>query len=114
MGPKARACLNCNTRWMSVLENDTKSLLVDMWDHGRILTAGDQEILASWATKMLILFDGSAATPLIPRGFAHDLRVTRKPPSGIWIWASSYIGSKHNLMASMAIASCAPRGRTAK
>lgn len=110
MGPKARACFNCNTRWMSVLETDTKPLLVDMWDHDRILTAGDQEILASWVTKMLILFDGSGVTPLIPRGFAHDLRVTRKPPSGTWIWASAYIGSKHNLMASMRPLRLVPRG----
>lgn len=91
-GPKARVCLNCNTRWMSVLEGDTKPLLIDMWDNKRLLDVHDQQILAAWATKMAVLLDGLADTPVIPRGFAHDLRVSRTPPGGVWVWASLFVG----------------------
>ncbi|MGK5442143.1 hypothetical protein ACSNN7_10010 [Micromonospora sp. URMC 105] len=99
MGPKARACLDCNTRWMSVLEIDAKPLIADMWDHRRELEPHDQEVLATWATKMAVLVDGSAPQPLILRGLAHELRVTRRPPTGTWVWASGFVGPTNYLSA---------------
>ena len=98
LGPTVRVCIDCNNRWMSVLENDAKPLIVDMWHQPRTLDLTEQRLLATWATKTAIVLD--AIEPrLIPRHFGHELRVSRRPASGVWVWATMIAGGPPNLSA---------------
>jgi hypothetical protein len=47
---------------------------------------------------------------LVPRGFAHDLRVSRKPPGGVWVWATLFVGPTNYAAAWHRPLRLAPRG----
>jgi hypothetical protein len=98
LGPTVPVCGTCNNRWMSVLENDAKPLIVDMWRHPRLLQPPDQELLATWATKTAIVFD-AIGEATIPRHFGHELRVSRRPSAGVWVWATMVAGPPPGLAA---------------
>lgn len=95
LGPSVPVCINCNNRWLSVLENDAKPLIVNMWRRPRSLEPSEQEVLATWATKTAIVFD-ALDQAAIPRHFGHDLRVSRRPSSGVWVWATLVAGPPPN------------------
>lgn len=97
---------------MSVLENDVKPLILEMWKNPIELTKSDQEILAAWAFKMSILFDSLSDAPLIPRGLAYDLRVSRRPSQGVWVTASLFIGPTQLATARLRPLTLAARDKT--
>lgn len=89
VGPVVPVCHNCNTKWMSTLEQDAQRDLPAMWDEHFKIDAERQRVLASWATCRAIVIDRLSARPSIPRGFGHDLRVKREPPDdgAVSVWA---------------------------
>ncbi|MDX2970033.1 hypothetical protein [Kribbella solani] len=82
---------DCSNRWLSVLENDCKPLLLRVWNQPTVLNPQERELLAVWATKTAITVD-AYGSPSLPRGFAHDLRVSRRPSPGVWVWATAFVG----------------------
>jgi hypothetical protein len=89
--PVVSVCADCNNRWLSVLENDSKPLLLRMWTESLMLDPQEIELLAVWATKTAVALD-AYDLPSIPRGFAHDLRIGRRPSPGVWVWAAAFAG----------------------
>lgn len=89
--PVVQVCSDCNNRWLSVLENDCKPLLLRMWNEPTTLNPQERELLAVWATKTAITVDAYGSLS-IPRGFGHDLRVGRRPSPGVWVWATAFVG----------------------
>ena len=76
----------CNQGWLSVLENDTKTVMGPMiFGHERggppcrTLTAMEQELLATWAVKTSLMFDLATSPQAIPRFFYEQLRLYRCP-----------------------------------
>lgn len=76
---------DCNHRWLSVLENDTKTVMEPMiFGHERggppyrTLTAAQQTLLATWAVKTSLVFDLAARPQAIPRFFYEQLRLYRR------------------------------------
>jgi hypothetical protein len=98
LGPTVRVCTDCNNQWMSVLENDAKPLILDMWRRPMTLDPSEQEVLAAWATKTAIVLDAMDG-PTIPHYFGHDLRVNRRPFAGVWVWATMVAGPPPNKLA---------------
>lgn len=109
-GPTLRVCQRCNTTWMAVIENDVSELIVDMWDNARYLDEGDAVLLATWATMKAISFDAASDNPVIPRGFAHDLNIKRRPHRAIYVWLGAYVDRDGQL--SVRIRPIYPHGST--
>ncbi len=88
----APVCGDCNNNWMSVLENDVKHVLVPMVRAERSeLSSPDQRLLATWALKTTCLLDFvQRARSVVPRGFAHELAIVRRPPPSAAVWVSGY------------------------
>jgi hypothetical protein len=88
-------CGDCNNRWMSVLENDCKPLMISMEKAARRgnppteLSAAEQARLASWAVKTAYLIDAYQA-PAVPRGFLHQFALDRAPNSWTAVWVAGY------------------------
>jgi hypothetical protein len=88
-------CGSCNNTWMSVLENDTRPLLIAMADAGTgskppmCLTQSQQTRLATWAIKTAYLID-AYEQPAIPRGFLHEFALHRIPNQWTAIWVAGY------------------------
>ncbi len=88
-------CGDCNNKWMSVLEGDTKQLLVPMADAATgsrppiSLSAAKQVRLATWAVKTVYLIDAYQA-PVIPRGSLHELALHRVPNAWTVVWLGGY------------------------
>ncbi|MFF3855192.1 hypothetical protein [Micromonospora sp. NPDC002575] len=92
LGPTVPACAECNNRWLSILDNDVKPVILDMWKHRRMLDPEEQELVATWATGRAVVMDALQPQPILPRFFAHELRVSRKPAEGTWVWATGFVG----------------------
>lgn len=77
-------CAECNNKWMSVLENDCKDLMISMTDaavvnHTAIeLNRQQQTRLATWGLKTAYLID-AYESPVVPRGFLHEFALQRVP-----------------------------------
>jgi len=85
-------CAACNQVWMSVLENDVAELLSPMvCGEPAILSSDNQRVISTWATKTAYLID-AATGPIVPRGYAHSLRDSRRPPRGTVVWLSAFEG----------------------
>jgi hypothetical protein len=76
----------CSHGWLSVLENDTKTVMEPMIfgpERGapprRTLTAAEQQLLATWAVKTSLMFDLGTQPQVIPRHFYEQLRLYRCP-----------------------------------
>jgi len=89
VGPTTYACRDCNNTWMSTLEQDARPLLERMFFEAT-LNGEDRLILAKWATMKAFLADASRDRPVIPRGFARDLKTTKLPHEGIQVWAGAF------------------------
>lgn len=99
LGPTTYACRDCNNTWMSTLEQDTQPLLKRMFFEVDTLSSEDRLTLAKWATMKAFLVDASRDQPVIPRGFARDLKVTKLPHEGIQVWVGAFHDSKNFLSA---------------
>ena len=88
-------CGDCNNKWMSVLEGDTKELLTSMTDAGAghrppvQLSAAQQARLAAWAVKTAYLID-AYREPVIPRGFLQEFALKRAPNPWTVVWVGGY------------------------
>ncbi len=98
-GPTTPVCARCNSTWMSVIENDTKDLVISLIDNARPLGQQEQLQLATWAAMKALLFETRLSTRSAPRALAHDLRIGRKPPEGVHVWAGAYCGERGRLQA---------------
>lgn len=84
------ACGECNHKWMSVLENDAREVLLPMLKTQR--TDIDQiqcRTLATWAVMKAYEID-SYADNVVPSGYLHDLRIRKIPPHGTQVWIGGY------------------------
>jgi hypothetical protein len=99
VGPTTPVCATCNNTWMSVIENDTKDLLLSLIDHTRGVRPEEQLQLATWATMKAILFERLLPTKSVPRAFSEDLRISRRPPPGVSVWIGAYSGPGGRLQA---------------
>lgn len=85
-------CAACNNDWMSVLENDVAAIMRPMFRGYRVqLGPGDQAVLATWATKTAFMID-RIENGVVPRGFAIDLAITRRPPASSRVFVGAYTG----------------------
>lgn len=88
-------CRTCNNTWMSVMENDTRPLLLRMFDAatGAIeqfsLTPAEQTQLATWAVKTAFLLD-ALAQPVVPRGYLHEFALRRAPSAATVVWVAGF------------------------
>lgn len=76
----------CNYGWLSVLENDTKTVMEPMIfgpepgaPQSRTLTSGEQQLLATWAVKTALMLDLGTQPQVIPRFSYEQLRLYRCP-----------------------------------
>ncbi len=83
----APICHDCNTRWMSTLETDAKSLVTDLaTGKPRELDAADQQLLATWAVKTALMFDlSSGPEAVVPLGAYRHFAMKRRPLDGMWV-----------------------------
>lgn len=98
VGPTTPVCGDCNNTWMSVLEKDTKDIVLAMTEQTRLIDVEDQELLATWATKTALLLDIAGGNPVIPKGFGHDLNIKRRPHPAIQVWIAAYSDSSSALV----------------
>lgn len=83
-------CTTCNNGWMSQLEEQVKPILTPMLrDQPRTLTAPEQHLLATWATKTALTMQGANIggerfTPAADYHWFHDRRVPL-PNAHIWL-----------------------------
>ncbi|MEV0725872.1 hypothetical protein AB0I37_24215 [Micromonospora purpureochromogenes] len=96
-GPKTLVCADCNNGWMSVVENDSKDLILSLVDDARPITPREQRTLALWAMLKALVID-SASTRLAPRGFGHGLKIKREPHRGTYVWIAAYADHNEPLM----------------
>jgi hypothetical protein len=89
----APVCEKCNTRWLSVLENDVQPILRPLI-HGeeRVLSPAEQRVLATWAAKTALMLDLASGQPVIPSGFYYDLRLGRRALPSQVVWLGAYRG----------------------
>jgi hypothetical protein len=93
----APTCGDCNSGWMSTLENDVKDLIVELIDHTKELNVEEQRKLALWATLKAVLFDARAEARLIPRRSGQEINIRREPPRGTYVWVAAYMEGKNAL-----------------
>jgi hypothetical protein len=90
----APVCKTCNTRWLSVLENDVKPILGPMIrGEDRTLLPEEQRLVAAWAAKTAFMLDLASGDPAIPVGFYQSLRQRRTALPTHIIWLGAYLGS---------------------
>jgi hypothetical protein len=83
-------CEPCNNGWMSQLENRVKPILAPMLlDQPRGLTADEQHLLATWATKTALTMQGANIggkrfTPATEYRWFHD-HVAPLPNAHVWL-----------------------------
>jgi hypothetical protein len=96
----APVCEKCNTRWLSVVENDVQTILAPLIrGYERTLTADQQTRLATWAVKTAFMLDLASGTPFIPTGFYHELRQQRTALSSHLVWLGAYNGARRAIWA---------------
>lgn len=96
----APICAACNTRWLSVLENDVKPLLASMiGGEERALSTGEQGRLATWAVKTAFMLDLAGTAPVIPAGYYYMLRQRRNALGSNVVLCGAYLGSKKAIWA---------------
>jgi hypothetical protein len=92
-------CEGCNNGWMSDLEHDIAPLLGPLIDSNaaRVVSASEQQRLATWCYKTVTVFDLVTAHEEGPYFTASDrlaFFTTRRPPeNAMMIWAGAYAGS---------------------
>ncbi len=83
-------CQSCNSGWMSRLESDVQSLLLDLISGVRPLQAlrkAERLLLARWATKTAYMFQAGSFEHRIPRTHFTSLRdVVTNLPDGVHVF----------------------------
>jgi hypothetical protein len=93
---EAPACGLCNSRWLSVLEQDVRPILEPMvlGQEERILSREEQLLLATWALKTVLMFDvASGDQAVIPMGYYREFANLRTPLPSTQIWIGAYLGN---------------------
>jgi hypothetical protein len=89
-------CNDCNTGWMSRLENRAKPILTPAITYAALplrMTASEQRIVAAWAFKTVLVFQRSQGDSVAPPFHANYLRDRQEPPEQVVIWfGSNYAG----------------------
>jgi hypothetical protein len=92
---ESRVCRQCNTGWMSALENQTRPLLMDLMTGQRTLHALSPEerlLLGRWTTKTVFVLSNAAPmqTP-VPEGHPPILReISEALPVGVAVFANQH------------------------
>jgi hypothetical protein len=90
-------CRECNSGWMSVLENDIKPFLTPLVLRGEtvLLSPERQLALSRWAVKTAMVYEFTSA-PEEPEYFSAAERLAFKErfeiPDNVWIWIGRYDG----------------------
>jgi hypothetical protein len=87
-------CLPCNNGWLSAIQNQSKDLLIPLFD-GRTcdLSPEDQSILATWmamATMTGEYLSSDRSRIAVPQSHRTWLMDYKRPPAGWVIWAGHY------------------------
>jgi hypothetical protein len=88
-------CRDCNTGWMSVLEDATKPILRPLiLEEGRYLTRDDQNTLATWVSlkNMVAEFSDSKTRATGPADFDRMYR-EHLPPACATVWLGRHTGA---------------------
>lgn len=100
-------CAECNSGWMSRLEERAKPLLLPgLHGRGKQLAAGGQETLATWAFKTALVFGKTLRDrPAMPDEHYRHLFEHQRPPEQCVIWMGAYGGPRAGFLqaAGMAI-----------
>jgi hypothetical protein len=91
---EAPTCRLCNTRWLSVLEQDVQRILEPMMlGEECILSREQQRLLATWAAKTVLMFDiATGDEAVIPMGYYREFANLRSPLPSTQIWIGAYLG----------------------
>jgi hypothetical protein len=90
-----RICATCNNGWLSVLENDVRTVLAPLiGGRERTLSVDEQRRLATWAAKTALMLDLASGAPVIPSGFYYEFRQLRTPLRSQVVWLGAYLGNK--------------------
>jgi hypothetical protein len=104
-----RVCESCNNGWLSVMENDCKSIIEPLlFGRDRRLTEGDQQRVAAWAYKTMLMLD-MVATGSIPLGYFRRSANDRTAPASATIWLGAYIGTNAAMAYQRPLQMSAPR-----
>lgn len=90
-------CGGCNGGWMSRLEAKSKPLLTPAISRRGPLRLADasQAIVATWATKTILVFQGTQADePMAPADHFAHVRQYGRPPPGVTVWIGSHYRSR--------------------
>jgi hypothetical protein len=89
-------CANCNSGWMSALENNCRPLLTELlYGRENRLSRGDQRLLCAWAIKTVMVMEflgASARTPYFTARERRQFMETLEPPSGTCVFLAGYVG----------------------
>jgi hypothetical protein len=104
-----RVCHDCNTGWMSNLENEARPLLLPLIRGEHTTLSGPQRILvATWCLKTAMVFDLTRTGQRVAflqqeRDYLHDARgrggMGSPFPPHTFIWLATYHGSKFAMSA---------------
>lgn len=89
-----RVCRSCNNNWLSVLENDCKSVLSDlMAGNDARLGEAEQRQVSTWAYKTALMIDLAYAGG-VQAGYHRQFELERSVPSSALVWIGGYTGSQ--------------------
>ena len=89
-----QVCEDCNSGWMSGLEDAAKPLFVDLSEHSRAEFSGQESrLLACWAVKTAIMFEfNDVQSRVFSEAQLRDLYVARRIPRQTQVFAGLYDG----------------------
>ncbi len=110
-------CQNCNSGWMSGIENDAKPILVPLLEGRRIVVLMSmRRTLAQWLSLKLMLTDCIGAEPVLHQQERARFKIENKIPDRLKIWIGTHSSpdwyaqySRHKLSATYI-----PRGAPAR
>lgn len=87
-------CVPCNTGWMSVIQNQTKPVLLPLLlKRRKVLTQQKQKALATWATMFAMIYETTvpdyAATSAVQR---TAFKARQEPPEYWSFWCAPFDG----------------------
>ena len=91
-------CNDCNTGWMSRLENQAKPILSPAVARASLplrVTLTEQRIAAAWALKTVLVFQASQTGSVDPAFHARYLRDRQEPPEQVVVWFGSNYSGRH-------------------
>src|SRR5207249_875584 len=84
-----RVCADCNSGWMSRLEDRAKPLLADpIQSRRRRWTPREQRTVATWAYKTALMGGLATGHSHVPEAHFRHLRRNLHPPGRVFIWTT--------------------------